>query len=269
MKTVLTIAGYDPCSGAGITADLMVFAAHGLFGTSCITSLTVQSTLGVVSSHPVEPQLLRETLDCLANDLPPAGIKIGMLGTAAVVHIVADFLERVRGDSPEIPIVLDPILCSSSGRELLEPAGLEILCMRLLPLVNWITPNVDELAVLTGLPVKTRADLPVAAISLQSMGGDGLSVLATGGHLEPPDDLLLLPGGESVWLPGQHIASSSTHGTGCAFSSALLSQIVLGRMPQTAALAAKDYVASAIRRAFPMGGGKGPLNHLWPLQPPE
>jgi hydroxymethylpyrimidine/phosphomethylpyrimidine kinase len=125
------------------------------------------------------------------------------------------------------------------------------------------------LAVLTGLPVKTRADLPVAAISLQSMGGDGLSVLATGGHLEPPDDLLLLPGGESVWLPGQHIASSSTHGTGCAFSSALLSQIVLGRMPQTAALAAKDYVASAIRRAFPMGGGKGPLNHLWPLQPPE
>ena len=269
MKTVLTIAGYDPSSGAGITADLMVFAAHGLFGTSCITSLTVQSTLGVVSSHPVEPGMLQKTLECLTNDLPPVGIKIGMLGAAASVLIVADFLERMRVDNPEIPIVLDPVLSSSSGRELLEPAGVKILRARLLPLVDWITPNIDELGLLAELPVKTREDLPAAAMALQFIGGDGLSILATGGHLEPPDDLLLLRGGELSWLPGKRIVSNSTHGTGCAMSSALLSQLVLGRMPHPAALAAKEYVARAIRSALPMGGGKGPLNHLWPLKSPE
>ncbi len=268
MKTVLTIAGYDPSSGAGITADLMVFAAHGLFGTSCITSLTVQSTLGVVASHPVAPDLLRDTLGCLFADLPPAGIKIGMLGTAASVHVVADFLAQVRSKSPLTPVVLDPVLCSSSGRELLDPAGVEALRARLLPLVDWVTPNLDELALLTGLPVKVRADLPTAAGALQRMGGLGLSVLATGGHLESPDDLLLLPGGQLAWLAGELIASNSTHGTGCAFSSALLSRLVMGDAPLAAAVAAKEYAAEAIRTAVPRGGGRGPLNHLHPRSLP-
>ena len=269
MKTVLTIAGYDPSSGAGITADLMVFAAYGLFGTSCITSLTVQSTLGVVASHPLEPELLRKMLGCLADDLPPAGIKIGMLGTAALVHVVADFLEIIRARSPRTFVILDTVLCSSSGRELLEPAGIEVLRSRLLPLVDWTTPNIDELALLTGFHVKTQADLPAATIALQSMAGKRLSVLATGGHLEPPDDLLLTGEGDMVWLPGHRIISNSTHGTGCAFSSALLSELILGGSPRAAASAAKAYVANAIRTATPIGGGKGPLNHLWPIKVPK
>ncbi|CAN5685805.1 bifunctional hydroxymethylpyrimidine kinase/phosphomethylpyrimidine kinase [soil metagenome] len=267
MQTVLTIAGFDPSSGAGVTADLMVFAAHGLFGTSCITSLTVQSTRGVLSSHPVSSEVLRATLDCLVLDLPPSGIKIGMLATAGNVEAVADFLEIFRAQSPNVPVVLDPVLRSSSGRELLNPAGLDLLRARLLPQVDWVTPNTAELAVLTGLPVETHADLVTAGQTLQRSvrGGESLIVLAKGGHLDPPDDLLIAPGSDPVWLPGEHIVSTSTHGTGCAFASSLLSRLVLGDQPHAAALAAKAYVAEAIRAAIPRGSGNGPLNHLWNL----
>ena len=132
MKCVLTIAGYDPSSGAGATADLMVFAAHGLFGTSCITGLTVQSTMGVLASHPIDAKVVRETLNCLHADLPAAGIKIGMLGTAAVVATVADFLARLRVQGSRVPVVLDPVLRSSSGRELLDDEGMVLLRERLL-----------------------------------------------------------------------------------------------------------------------------------------
>jgi hydroxymethylpyrimidine/phosphomethylpyrimidine kinase len=265
MQTVLTIAGFDPSSGAGVTADLMVFAAHGLFGTSCITNLTVQSTLGVIATQSVSSDAVRATLECLGGDLPPAGIKIGMLSDEATVGVVADFVAELRSRGHRIPVVLDPVLRSSSGRELLDPEGVMLLRSRLLPVVDWITPNLDELGILTGEPVKSRGDMLPAAQRLQQMG-DSLNVLATGGHLNPPDDLLLTASGEVHWLPGEYIASTSTHGTGCAFSSALLSLLVLGRHPRVAASEAKSYVAEAIRSAAPIGHGRGPLNHLWPLR---
>jgi hydroxymethylpyrimidine/phosphomethylpyrimidine kinase len=271
MQTVLTIAGFDPSSGAGVTADLMVFAAHGLFGTSCITGLTIQSTRGVRSTYPVEPEILRATLQNLAEDLPPAGIKIGMLSSASAVVEVIEFLGELHGGGRSIPVVLDPVLRSSSGRELLESGGVDLLRKELLPLVDWVTPNLDELAVLSGLPVQSRPDILSAADALMSRvatrRAHRISVVATCGHLDPPDDLLLTSASEPVWLAGEHIASSSTHGTGCALSSALLSRIVLGDEPYAAALAAKQYVAEAIRSAFPRGSGNGPLNLLWPLEP--
>jgi hydroxymethylpyrimidine/phosphomethylpyrimidine kinase len=271
-KTVLTIAGFDPSSGAGVTADLQVFAAHGLFGTSCITALTVQSTLGVRSTHPVEGEFVTATLACLSEDLPPAGIKIGMLATAGATLAVVDFLTKFRASHPQTPVVLDPVLRSSSGKPLLDPEGVELLRTRLLPLVDWVTPNLDELAVLTAMQVKVREDLPEAAYALQKIcrrteTSSPAVVLATGGHLDPPDDLLLIAGSEPIWLRGEHIASTSTHGTGCALSSALLSRLVLGDDPHAAALAAKLYVAEAIRSAIPRGGGRGPLNLLWPFKP--
>jgi hydroxymethylpyrimidine/phosphomethylpyrimidine kinase len=268
METVLTIAGFDPSSGAGVTADLMVFAAHGLFGTSCITGLTIQSTRGVRSTHPVEPEIVRATLQTLAEDVPAVGIKIGMLSSASAVAEVIEFL---RSGGRSIPVVLDPVLRSSSGRELLEPGGVDLLREELLPLVDWVTPNLDELAVLTGFPIQSRADILAGADALTSLVAtrrtQRISVLATCGHLDPPDDLLLTSGSEPVWLSGEHIASPSTHGTGCALSSALLSRIVLGDEPYAAALAAKQYVAEAIRSAIPRGSGNGPLNLLWPLEP--
>lgn len=264
MQTVLTIAGFDPSSGAGVTADLMVFAAHGLFGTSCITGLTVQSTRGVRSTHPVPPEILRVTLEALGEDLPPAGIKIGMLCSAVAVAEVIGFLARLRDRGHAIPVVLDPVLRSSSGRELLEPSGADLLRSGLLPLVDWVTPNVDELAALTGLPVESRSDISTSAHIIQKT--HRINVLVTGGHRDPPDDLLLPAGGDPVWIPGERVVSTSTHGTGCAFSSALLSRLVLGDRPYDAALAAKQYVAEAIRSAEARGGGNGPLNHLWPLR---
>lgn len=262
MQTVLTIAGFDPSSGAGITADLMVFAAHGLFGTSCITSLTIQSTLGVLDNHPIPAETVRATLDCLYSDLPPVGIKIGMMATARNVSAVADYLTHIRAHAPQTPIVLDPVLRSSSGRELLDLAGVQQLRDRLLPLVDWITPNTDELSLLANHPVNRRDDIPKAAPILRQ-DNPQLNVFATGGHFNPPDDFLLTATGSATWLPGKHIDSTSTHGTGCALSSALLSRLVLGDTPEMATHVAKQYVAEAIRSAHPLGQGRGPLNHLW------
>jgi hydroxymethylpyrimidine/phosphomethylpyrimidine kinase len=267
MRSVLTIAGFDPSSGAGVTADLMVFAAHGLFGTSCITSLTVQSTVSVRGVTAVAAEVVEATLECLEGDLPPEGIKIGMLGTAAIVGVVADFLERVREGRGRVPVVLDPVVRSSSGRELLDVEGVRLLRERLLPLVDWVTPNLEELGVLTGRRVERREDVLEAAEVLRGMG-EGLNVMATGGHLRPPDDLVLGAGGEVCWLVGEEIVSRSTHGTGCALSSALLSRLVLGDSGVVAAGGAKGYVTEAIRRAVPLGQGHGPVEHLWPLRGP-
>jgi hydroxymethylpyrimidine/phosphomethylpyrimidine kinase len=265
MQTVLTIAGFDPSSGAGVTADLMVFAVHGLFGVSCITALTVQSTTGVVATYPVAAEVVRSTLDCLQADLPVAGIKIGMLSTGSNVAAVADFLIALQAHGQRSSVVLDPVLRSSSGRELLDPEGVTLLRDRLLPLVDWVTPNLDELGILTGRSVVGRDDLESAARVLQSCGPN-LNVFATGGHLNPPDDLALTVDGEVHWLAGEQIVTQSTHGTGCALSSALLSRIVLGDNAVSASVAAKRYVAEAIRSATPLGHGHGPINHLWPIR---
>jgi hydroxymethylpyrimidine/phosphomethylpyrimidine kinase len=225
----------------------------------------VQSTTGVVTTHPVAAEVVGATLDCLQADLPIAGIKIGMLSTASNVMAVADFLAGLHGEGQQIPVVLDPVLRSSSGRELLDAAGMRLLRERLLPLVDWVTPNFDELGVLTGQAVVSSDDIAAAARVLQRCGSK-LNVFATGGHLNPPDDLVLTAGGEVQWLAGEQIVTKSTHGTGCALSSALLSRIVLGDDALSASVAAKRYVAEAIRSATPLGHGYGPINHLWPLR---
>jgi len=265
MKIALSIAGFDPSSGAGITADLLTFQAHGIYGTSAITALTVQSTLGVLATEPLSPKILRATLDCLHADLPAAGIKVGMLATAANVDAVADFLLSIQAREHDIPVVLDPVLRSTSGRELLDSDGVNLLRRRLLPMVDWITPNLDELAVLLGQPAIDREHLLNAARSLQTAGW-APNVVVTGGHLETPDDLLVLATGVPIWLPGRRIETTSTHGTGCAFSSALLSRLILGDSSIAAARSAKTYVIAAIASAPHLGRGHGPLDHLWPLR---
>jgi len=282
MKTLLTIAGFDPSSGAGVTADLTVFAAHGFFGTSCITSLTVQSTRGVRGVSPVAADLISETLDCLQEDLPAAGIKIGMLGTKSAVIAAADFLARLRESGSEIPVVVDPVLRASSGGRLLEAGATNVLMNRLLPLADWVTPNLDELGWLTGKLVNDTGEMERVGRLLQDqVGGAGrrqIQVLVKGGHLEvprgepnagepaAPDDLLLTFDGGRDWLRGQRVKTTSTHGTGCALSSALLCRLVMGDAPLGAATHAKAYVAEALRRAVPIGGGRGPVAHLWPLR---
>jgi hydroxymethylpyrimidine/phosphomethylpyrimidine kinase len=258
----LTIAGFDPSSGAGITADLKVFAAHHIYGMACITALTIQSTMGVQRVENVSSGTIRETLDCLREDVIPAGVKIGMLATAEAVSEVASFLAGA-GFARE-KIVLDPIIRSSSGRELLTPNGLSRLKSELLPQVGWVTPNLDELAALTGSGPLSREDIPEAAASLQAEN-PGMGIVVTGGHLERPDDFLLLPDGKGRWVEGERVETRSTHGTGCAFSSALLSRLILGDKPEEAAVNAKVYVSKALKTAYPVGRGRGPMHHLFEL----
>lgn len=258
--SALTIAGFDPSSGAGISADLKVFAAHGVFGLAAITALTVQSTRGVRRIEPVAPEILRQTLSCLAEDLPIQGVKIGMLGTPAAVKITAAFLAK-SGIFRE-KIVLDPVLRSSFGRELLTPEGIALLKSDLLPRVGWVTPNLEELAVLAELPVPGREAIPEAAERLAE-NCPGLNIVVTGGHLERPDDFFRGADGSVKWFSGQRVETMSTHGTGCAFSSALVARLLAGDVPVEAVAAAKEYVAGAMRAAKPMGHGRGPLHHLY------
>jgi len=258
----LTIAGFDPSSGAGVTADLSVFAAHGIYGTSAITATTVQSTMGVLAVRAADAAWLQRTLEHLSADLPPAGIKIGMLATDAIVRVVAEFLRLVP---VRIPVVLDPVLQSSSGVELLNPAALRRIHTELLSVAGWITPNWNELSVLTGMRIENIEDASRAADAL-GKPHPGLHIVATGGDQEEPIDLLRTPGGAMQTFRGERVETTSTHGTGCAFSSALLSRLILGDSPAKAVANAKAYVTEALRTAPGVGHGRGPLNLLWPLR---
>ncbi len=256
----LTIAGFDPSSGAGVTADLKVFAAHGVYGVAAITALTVQSTQGVRRVEPSSPETLRQILDCLAEDMEISGVKIGMLATEAAVGVVSDFL--AESGIPASRVVLDPVLRSSSGRELLSNEGVNRLKSDLLHRVGWVTPNVAELAILVEKPVSGREAVPEAAAALAEKH-PSLNIVVTGGHLEPPDDFLRTLDGIEKWFPGQRVQTRATHGTGCTFSSALLSRLLAGDSTSQAVFAAKTYVAEAMKAAKPIGKGRGPLHHLY------
>ena len=257
---VLTIAGFDPSSGAGITADIKTIAAHECYGVSCITALTVQSTRGVRKVQPVAGEFILETLHELITDLEIAALHIGMLGTGEAVNVVADFLGRVK-----LPhVVLDPILRSSSGADLLDKAGLQLLIEKLVPLAEVITPNLAEAAVLTGLPVTNLAQMRTAAARLHSIGA--ANIVITGGDLEKATDLLSFAtrrGVEQEVFKAERLKSNSTHGTGCAFATALACHLAHGRGLPEAVLLSKAYVAAAIGNAQPLGGGVGPVNHLY------
>lgn len=261
---VLTIAGYDPSSGAGITADLQVFAAHGLFGISAITAMTVQSTQGVAAVHCTDSGWLSQTLECLAADLPIAGVKIGMLGSDESIQAIARFLGPPSHRPAKIPIVFDPVLKSSSGYDLLATGALKRVQIELLPRVTWITPNWRELEVLSGERIKHIDQVPGAA---QRLGKryPSLHIVATGGEAREAVDLLWSPGGSVHAYHESRVETTSTHGTGCAFSSALLSRLVLGDQPTDAVSRAKGFVTTALRLAPGLGQGNGPLNLLWPL----
>ena len=261
----LTVAGFDPSSGAGITADLKVLAAHGVYGVAAITALTVQSTQGVRRVEPVWDRVLRDTLECLAEDVVGgyaqfAGVKIGMLGSAANVRALVGFLRKAK--IPRERVVLDPVLRSSSGADLLDPVGVGVLRDDLLELAGWVTPNVDELGALVGEPagktVPNRDRVPELARRLTATA-PGLNVVVTGGHLDPPDDFLLTAEGNVTWFLGTRIETTSTHGTGCVFSSALLCRLLAGDGPVEAVRGAKDFVRRALETAVPVGKGRGPV----------
>jgi len=257
---VLTVAGFDPCSGAGVTADVKTIAAHGCYGVACITALTVQSTAGVKRVEAVTPELIAETLEELSADLEISAVHIGMLGSGKVARVVSEFLAKSELGN----VVLDPIIKSSSGSDLTDAPGLRVLVERLLPQATVITPNVDEAATLTGLAVTNLEQMRVAAARLHEMGAT--AVVITGGHLDKAIDLLSFTsrhGTEQEVFKSNRLESKSTHGTGCAFSTAMACHLARGRGLPEAVLLSKTYVAAAIANAHPLGRGTGPVHHLY------
>ena len=257
---VLTIAGFDPSSGAGVTADVKTIAAHGCYGVACITALTVQSTAGVRRVEPVATDLLAETLAELADDVEIAAVRIGMLGSGQIARAVADFLT----DRKLTNIVLDPILKSSSGVELMDANGLDVITEKLLAVATVITPNVDEASAMTGIAVANAEQMRAAATKLHAMGA--AAVVITGGHLDKAIDLLSFTserGVEQEIFKSARLRSNSTHGTGCAFATSVACHLAMGRGLPEAVLLAKAYVAAAITNAHPLGHGTGPVHHLY------
>lgn len=267
---MLTIAGFDPSSGAGVTADIKTIAAHGCYGVACITAMTVQSTAGVRRVEAVDPVLITETLEELAADVAIAAVHIGMLGTAKVVKGVAEFLGRRSGRAKLSNVVLDPIVQSSSGMNLLDTSGVRLLVDKLIPLVDVITPNVDEAAILTGLPVTDLDEMRAAAVKLHELGAAAMVI--TGGHLEKATDLLSLAGKRGVEqevFKAERQRSTSTHGTGCAFATAISCHLALERGLAEAVLLAKTYIIAAIAAGHPLGRGSGPVHHLYRMNEPR
>lgn len=253
----LTIAGSDSGGGAGIQADLKTFHAFRVFGTSAVTAITAQNTRGVTAVHPVPLEVVRAQIDAVADDLPPAAVKTGMLATAQLARAVGEAI-RER----ELPnYVMDPVMVATSGDRLLESDAEEALQIELLPLTSLITPNLHEARILTGLPVRDLDGMSAAARVLVEMGAG--AALVKGGHLEEGEavDVLWDGAAERIWHR-QRIQTSDTHGTGCTLSAAAAAGLAHGLPLAEAVDQAIDFVARAIQMAPGFGQGHGPVNHF-------
>jgi hydroxymethylpyrimidine/phosphomethylpyrimidine kinase len=256
MQIALTIAGSDSGGGAGIQADLKTFQRHGVFGTSVITAITAQNTLGVTQWSATTPELVRAQLDAVVADLRPAAVKSGMIADAAVVAAVADGLRA----HALTPYVLDPVMVATSGDLLLEGEAVRAIAARLVPLAACVTPNLDEAEILVGFPVRDLPAMERAARALVDDLGAG-AALVKGGHLTGSETVDVLYDGTMTRFSHPRIATTSTHGTGCTLSAAIAARLAGGDALRTAVAAALDYVHRAIATAPGLGAGHGPLNH--------
>jgi hydroxymethylpyrimidine/phosphomethylpyrimidine kinase len=259
MKIALTIAGSDSGGGAGIQADLKTFQQFGVFGTTVIVALTAQNTVGVRAVEAVPESMVNAQLTALAEDLPPAALKTGMLAEAALVRTVARAI-RQNGWGP---LVVDPVMVSTSGSRLLTTEAEEVVREDLLPLAALVTPNLDEAAILTGRVVHDAATMERAGASLLRFGAG--AALVKGGHLADGEitDVLVTPDGVRRFTRPR-IETTSTHGTGCTLSAAITAGLALGRSLEEAVADGLDFVHRAIAAAPGLGSGHGPLNHTVP-----
>ena len=262
---LLTIAGSDSGGGAGIQADLKTFAAHGGYGMSVIAALTAQNTREVRAVHEVPPEMVAAQIDAVLEDIGADAVKIGMLGSAEVIRIVADRLRKHLGGTGT-PVVLDPVMVAKSGDRLLREDAVEALVTDLLPLATLVTPNVPELEVLTGLSANTEEERLRAA---EALAARGPAVLAKGGHAHPQSSEevvdLLLENGRLHRFTHPRLHTRSTHGTGCTLSSAIAARLGAGEELPRAVEGAIQYLQGALAAAYPVGSGNGhgPVNHLY------
>ena len=257
LPVALTIAGSDSGGGAGIQADLKTFHAFGVFGTSAVTAITAQNTLGVSAVHPIPAEVVRAQIDAVAVDLHPRALKTGMLATAELVETVAEAIavHDLRA------FVMDPVMVATSGHRLLEPDAEATLARRLLPLAALVTPNLHEAALLTGTEVDSLAAMKGAARHLVKMGAG--AALVKGGHLPSGEaaDVFWDGDEERIWRRPR-IDTVHVHGTGCTLSAAVAAGLARGTPLAQAVDAAIDFVARAIASAPGLGAGGGPINHF-------
>ena len=259
MKVALTIAGSDSGGGAGIQADLRTFAAHGLHGASAITAVTAQNTVAVVDYVALEPRMVVAQIDAVASDMPVAAVKTGMLATGPIVEAVAEAVARRR-----LPhLVVDPVMAAKSGDRLLDPVAEAAYRERLFPLAEVVTPNLAEAEALLRRPVRSVDAMAQAARDLHALGPR--AVLVKGGHLEGEPVDVLFDGRRMEELRAPRIATRNTHGTGCTLSAAIAARLALGQDLREAVPGAKAYLTEALRGAYALGGGAGPVDHLHPL----
>jgi hydroxymethylpyrimidine/phosphomethylpyrimidine kinase len=261
MKTALTIAGSDSIGGAGIQADIKTMTVNGVYAMSAITALTAQNTMGVTAISTVTPQFLQQQIDAVFSDIRPDAVKIGMVATPELIHVIAERLTFYQADC----VVIDPVMVATSGASLLSDAGRNALG-RLLSLGTLLTPNLPEAELLTGTSIRTKEDMCQAA---QRLGATyDCAVLCKGGHrIEDADDLLYTAG-KFHWLQGERIDNPNTHGTGCTLSSAIAANLAKGASMLEAVTRGKAYITGALKAQLDLGHGAGPLNHAWPTNVP-
>jgi hydroxymethylpyrimidine/phosphomethylpyrimidine kinase len=259
---VLTIAGSDSGGGAGVQADLKTFAAHGVYGTSAITAVTAQNTLGVLAVAEIPVEVVGAQIDAVLGDIGADAIKIGMLASVAIIEQVAERLEHWLPRLGHPPVVLDPVMVAQSGAPLLRDDAVARLRERLFPLATLVTPNLPEAARLLGRRVASRDEQAAAARDLAALGP---AALVKGGHGEEPDvvDVLDRAGAQRRFCHPR-IESRSTHGTGCTLAAAIAARLAQGRPLEAAVEGAIAYLQEALRAAYPLGAGFGPVNHFFP-----
>ena len=256
MKNLLTIAGSDSSGGAGIQADLKTFSAHGVFGMSVITAVTAQNTQGVFAVQDILPEIIEKQIQVIFDDIPVDGIKIGMVSQTDTIKIIAETLSKY----PIKNLVVDPVMISKSGYDLLKPEAKEALIKYLLPMATVVTPNLPEAEVITGIEINTIDDMKKAAELIYRNGPK--YVLVKGGHLEGDAIDILYDGSVFTHFNFPRINSKNTHGTGCTLSSAIASNLGKGMDIVKAIDEAKKYITIAIEKSFSIGKGVGPVHHF-------
>lgn len=258
MAIALTIAGSDSSGGAGIQADLKTFAAHGVYGTCALTAVTAQNTTGVMDKLPLPADFVTSQIEAIAGDMPLDVVKTGMLANSAIIDAVAAAIESL-----ELPsVVVDPVLMSSAGQPLCDREAVATLVSELLPRARVLTPNIPEAETLLGIKIEGLDAARDAVKRLQKMGP--AAVVLKGGHLPGDDVIDLLFDGHTIQeFRAARITTTTTHGTGCTFASAIAANLALGHPLAESVRLAKSYVTGAIRHGLPIGKGHGPLNHFW------
>lgn len=259
MKNVLTIAGSDSCGGAGIQADLKTFSALGTYGMSVITAVTAQNTQGVLDVQDITPDIVEKQIEAIFDDINVDAVKIGMVSNSNTIKTIAKNLRKYNVKN----IVLDPVMISKSGYDLLKPEAKAALIDELIPLATIITPNIPEAEEISEIKINNLDDMKKAANKIYKMGPK--FVLVKGGHLSNTADDVLFDGKDIKILRGDRFKTKNTHGTGCTLSSAIASYIALGYSVYDAVKLAKDYITTAIKHSFSIGKGHGPTHHFYSL----